>query len=238
MAINYVELINNDPVKCQSLIEASNFHVHLSANDKLSPETCLNRCHFTNISETYGKKWTEGFCTCNGIPTDCQDFLSFCEDISSSQGIPEFLRHIGFSNWTHVGSAIGGSILMLAIFAICLTLFVRKRSASTIMERTKRLQSVMMSLIVVESLFHCWSCLFQTVFNEHSDIRYMVEDDFDDSEDFINFELATTVQDQRSQSLQECLPEEHVYAALEDIDLHYEVPPVETLSVQAEINMN
>lgn len=55
----------------------------------------------------------------------------------------------------------------------------------------------------------------------------MVEDDFDD-EDFINFELAAPSVNIPLRSEPQ---DDHVYAALEDVELHYEEPPLEAIDL-------
>lgn len=197
MTINYVEVFN-DQNRCDALISASDFP-HEKETDPLSPESCVNRCH-SNASKN---EWTEGFCTCNGGHHDCGDFLELCGTFIDNP--PKFFKSIGLTSWLQVSVACVSGIVLLILTTCFFVWIIRKRSTSSIMERTKRSTMEL---------------------NEHSDVRYMVNGFEDDEMEFINFDLATPTPN----IVQDEPLIEHQYAALEESDgshHRYEVPPGE-----------
>ena len=119
-------------IQCQGLLEASKNIALYMPTDPYSPESCNQRC-FDNITKI---DWSEGHCTCQGTSTDCPDFDELCGSFLNQP--PKFFKMLGLSSWMHVTVAISVGLATFAILFSFVLWLVRKRSSTSIIQRTKR----------------------------------------------------------------------------------------------------
>ena len=196
--IKFVELLKNDVDRCNWLIQTSKVIDH--ANDILSPESCQKRC-YKNISKPY---WTKGYCSCNSGQAGnlCEDFDDIC---SNTYEAPQFLQKLGLSSWTSQVIFLSITITTIVALASIFGTFWYKRSWSSVIPRMISEQDI-----------------YGRITGTRAAARYVANNLDDDTEDFINFELADAEDG--------IIPEvdfimDHQYATIQEFH-RYEEPPM------------
>ena len=190
--IKYIEILTDDADRCNWLIQTSKVIEH--ANDILSPESCQKRC-YKNTSKPY---WTKGHCGCSGQGNLCEDFYDICNPYEASQ----FLQRLGLSSWT--SQVLFFTITVTAIVAVgfIFGFLWYKRSWSSVIPRMISEQDIYGRITGTRAA------------------RYVANNLDDDTEDFINFELAAE---------EGIIPDvdfimDHQYATIQEFH-RYEEPP-------------
>ena len=190
--VNYVEIMT-DAARCQWLIQTSKVVDH--PNDKVSPESCRNRCD-KNISRPY---WNRGSCDCDGATNLCYDV-----EICNNYEAPQFFKNLGLSTWSSQVIFLScTTVSFVALISITVTLWY-KRAWSSVIPQMISEQDIYGRLSGTRSA------------------RYIANNLDNDSEDFINFELNSNSVEESSPEIDFIM--EHQYAAIQEFH-RYEEPP-------------